>query len=265
MKAIQSRRRFLGVLSAGAASAIAPAAVAATLAPATETPPIAPAPALASPLSDAALLQLFDEYMSTVAEYRRVNGLYERGRDEHQARHAMPKTLLVQPGDAELGLPEVPEINEEPLSYVVRIMELKESEWPVLETVEPPDGTQFWSTSGGTVFRREPPSAAARARADEIIAAHDRWHAKHWRFPREVRSLDRQADRASKQKDKLRAKIDRTRAYTFTGLAIKGQVAAIEGEDDTQFADTTLESILRDLRKINPAALRSSSRRARAS
>jgi hypothetical protein len=161
----------------------------------------------------------------------------------------------VQPGDAELGLPEVPEIDGEPLSYVVRIMELKEPEWPVLETVEPPDGMRFWSTSGGTVFRREPPSAAARARADEIIAAHDRWHAKYWRYPREVRSLERQADWASKRREKLRAKIDRTRAYTFTGLAIKAQVAAIEGEEDTQFADTTLESILRDIRKLNPAAL----------
>jgi hypothetical protein len=203
--------------------------------------------------------------LSTVAEYRRAYGLYERGRDQHQARHPMPKTILVQPGDAELGLPEVPEIDGQPWAYHYRIFELKNPEWTVLETVDPPDGMRFWSTSGGTVFRREPPSAAARARADEIIAAHDRWHAKYWRFPREVRSLEREADRASKRKDKLRAKIDRTRAYTFTGLAIKGQVAAIEGEDDTQFADTTLESILRDLRKLNPAALRSSSRRARAS
>jgi hypothetical protein len=120
MKAIQSRRRFLGVLSAGAASAIAPAAVAATLAPATENPPIAPAPAVASPPSDAALLQLFDEYMSTVAEYRRAHGLYERGRDEHQARHPMPKTIHVQPGDAELGMPEVPEIDGEPSEHSSR-------------------------------------------------------------------------------------------------------------------------------------------------
>jgi hypothetical protein len=141
----------------------------------------------------------------------------------------------------------------------------KEPEWPVLETVKPPDGMRFWSTSGGKSFRMEPPSAAARARADEIIAAHDRWHAKYWRYPREVRSLERQADRASKRRDKLRAKIDRTRAYTFTALAIKGQVAAIEGEEDTPFADTTLESILRDLRKLNPAALRSGWQRARAS
>jgi hypothetical protein len=54
---------------------------------------------------------------------------------------------------------------------------LKSLEWPVYETVEPPDGMRFWSTSGGTVVRREPPSAAARARAHEIIAAHDRWYA----------------------------------------------------------------------------------------
>jgi hypothetical protein len=36
---------------------------------------------------------------------------------------------------------------------------------------------------------------------------------------------------------------------------VKAQVAAIEGEEDTQFADTTLESILRDIRKLSPAAL----------
>jgi hypothetical protein len=51
------------------------------------------------------------------------------------------------------------------------------------------------------------------------------------------------------------AKIDRTRAYTFTRLAIKAQVAAIEGEEEMQFADTTLESIVRDIRKLNLAAL----------
>jgi hypothetical protein len=118
-----------------------------------------------------------------------------------------------------------------------------------------PDGMQFWGASGGTVFRLEPPSEAARARADEIIEAHNKWHTKYWRVSREVRSLGRQADRVNKRKDKLRAKIDRTRARTVAGPAAKAQVAAIEGEEDTQFADTTLESILRDIRKLNPAAL----------
>jgi hypothetical protein len=48
------------------------------------------------------------------------------------------------------------------------------------------------------------------------------------------------------------AKIDRTRAYR---LAIKAQVAAVKGEEEMQCADTTLESIVRDIRKLNLAAL----------
>jgi hypothetical protein len=102
------RRRFLGVLSAGAASAIAPAAVAATLAPAAEVPLISPVPTVATPSRDTALLQLFDEYMSTVAEHQRVYGLYKRGQAKHQAKHPMPEVLLVRPEDAELGLPDKP-------------------------------------------------------------------------------------------------------------------------------------------------------------
>jgi hypothetical protein len=37
---------------------------------------------------------------------------------------------------------------------------------------------------------------------------------------------------------------------TIAGLAVKAQVSAIEGENDTQFADTTLASILRDMRAL---------------
>jgi hypothetical protein len=249
MDLLQSRRRFLGVLSAGAASAIAPAAIAATLAPAAETPLTAAPPAVASPSPDEALLQLFDEYMSTVAEHQPVYGLYKRGRAKHQAKYSMPDVLRVRPEDAELGLPDKPGDGS---SYQWCIQELKRAEWPVYDEVDAPVGMQFWGS--GTVFRLEPPSAAARARADEIIAAHDRWHAKYWREPREVRSLERRADRLSKQKDKLRAKIDRTRARTVAGLAAKAQVAAIEGEEDTQFADTTLESIQRDMRAMGRRA-----------
>jgi hypothetical protein len=106
------------------------------------------------------------------------------------------------------------------------------------------------------VTRQARPVGRAQPFRDDAFEAH---FAGLRRYPREVRSLERQADRASKLRDKLRAKIDRTRAYTFAGLAIKGQVAAIEGEEDTQFADTTLESILRDLRKLNPAAPRQAS------
>jgi hypothetical protein len=121
-------------------------------------------------------------------------------------------------------------------------------------TLDPPEGLHFTRCGDGRAVRYEVPSAAARVRADEIIEAHDRWWGKYWRRPRGLRPLERQADRASKQKDKIRAKIDRTRAHTIAGLAVKAQVAAIEGEEDTQFADTTLESILRDIRAMNRRA-----------
>jgi hypothetical protein len=91
----------------------------------------------------------------------------------------------------------------------------------------------------------------AQARADEIIEAYDGWHDNYWHEPRAALLLEQQADRLEKRKDKLRAKIDRTRARTVDGLAAKAQVAAIEGEDQADFADTTLESIARDVRAMS--------------
>jgi hypothetical protein len=247
-----SRRRFLAVLSAGAAATVAPAALAATLAPLPETASSAIAPAVVAPSPDAGLLVLFDQYMATNAEEQRLRAIYDRGRDRHQAKHPMPEVIRVQPGDAELGLPECPDHGRFGRSYICRISELQRQEWPVYEpTIDLPEGLRFqYGGGGGVVMRWGPPSPAARARADEIIEAHDRWEAKYWRKPREHRSIERQADRADKLKDRLRARIDRTRAHTVAGLAAKAQVAAIEGDQDTQFADTTLASIMRDMRAL---------------
>jgi hypothetical protein len=251
-----SRRGFLAVLSAGAASAVAPAALAGIPLHVAETSTGDLPTSIATPSPDAALLQLFDEYLATDAEYRRLLAIFERGRKRHEAKYPMPDAMLVQPGDAELGLPKGLEHHPIwPTSYINRIEELKGPEWLVYETVEPPEGLQFYYESRGIVgIRYEPPSAATRARADEIIAACDKWRTKNRRYPRGLRSIEREKNRALKLKDRLRAKIDRTRALTIAGLAVKAQVAAIEGEDDTQFADTTLASILRDMKALNGRA-----------
>ncbi len=242
-----SRRGLLLGLMAAAAVPVAPAFAKAIAAPGNAAGVAAiDAPAIPSP--DAALLQLFDEYMATVAEHRRVYGLYERGRDKHQAKHPMPDVMRVRPEDAELGLPDKPGDGS---SYQWCIQELKRADWPFYDEVDAPDGMRFSSAAGGTVFHCEPPSPAPRARADEIIEAHDEWHDKYWHDPREVRSLERQADRLLKRKDNLRAKIDRKRAHAGAGLAAKAQVAAVEGEDQADFADTTLESIARDMRAMS--------------
>jgi hypothetical protein len=243
---IPTRRRFLAVVSAGAASTVAPAALAAP-----ETALSAPAPAVATPSPDAGLLQLFDEYLAARSDYRRLSRKERRLSEKHDVATPLPDGLRVQPGDAELGLPE-PETEhvERAFGYGTRIWELQRPEWPVVETIEPPEGLQFYRVSGGEVVHYDPPSAAARARADEIIKAHAKWKRKRRQEPATLRAVSRQRDTAFKLADRLRSKIDRTRALTIAGLAVKAQVAAIEGEDDTQFADTTLASILRDMRAL---------------
>jgi hypothetical protein len=243
-----TRRRFLAFLSAGAA--VAPAALAAAAsAPAPETALNAPAPAVAIPSPDVGLLQLFDEYRAVRSDSRRLSRKAHRLYEKHKAATPLPDVLRVQPGDAELGLPELPsERVEQNFGYSFCIQELQEPEWRFVEETEPPEGTQFRYGRGGEVVRSAPPSAAARARADEIIKAHAKWKRKRDREPAALRAASRQRDAALKLAERLRTKIDRTRAVTITGLAVKAQVAAIESEDDTQFADTTLASILRDMR-----------------
>jgi hypothetical protein len=245
-----SRRGFLAVLSAGAASAVVPAALAVASVPVTESSPGDLPTSMATPSPDAALLQLFDQYKAARSEYGRLSRKECRLNEKHKAATPLPDALRVQPGDADLGLPEVPTEHVRDFGYGFRIQELQRPEWPVLDTIELPDGLQFYRE----VFHYEPPSAAARARADEIIKAHAKWDRERDREPAALRAVSRQKDAAFKLADRLRSKIDRTRARSVAGLAVKAQVAAIEGGEDAQFADYTLASILRDMRALNGRA-----------
>jgi hypothetical protein len=247
-----SRRSILarGLLALSAGATVAPAAFAVSASASPGPVPSALA-AAATPSPDEGLLQLFDEYQAARSDYRRLCRKERCLSEKHEAATPLPDVLRVQPGDAELGLPELPsERIERAFGYGIRIQELEMPEWPVVETIEPPEGLHFYRASGGEVVHSAPPSAAARARADEIIKAHAKWKRKRDREPAALRAASRQRDAALKLADRLRAKIDRRRAVTIAGLAVKAQVAAIEGEDDTQFADTTLASILRDMRSV---------------
>jgi hypothetical protein len=88
-------------------------------------------------------------------------------------------------------------------------------------------------------------------RAAEIIKADKKWQQMQQRARHPaLRAAEQQACAASRLADRLRRRIDRTPARTGAGLAAKAQVAAIEGEDDAQHADTTLASILRDMKAL---------------
>jgi hypothetical protein len=241
-----SRRGFLAVLSVGAAATVAPAALAAPLAHLPETASSAIAP------PDAGLLELFDQYKAAWSEFGRLIRLQDRMEEKHRVRIPMPEEMFVRPGDAGLGLPAVSKYSPYNSSYWLSIRDLQKPKWPVISAIEPPPpGTKFSYLPDGETIYFAPPSEAACARAAEIIKADKKWQQMQQRARHPaLRAAEQQARAASRLADRLRRKIDRTPARTVAGLAAKAQVAAIEGEGDTQFADTTLASIMRDMRAL---------------
>jgi hypothetical protein len=256
MNTVQSRRRFLGVLSAGAAAAVAPAAVAATLAPAAETPLSVPLPAAAMPspagedrpFPDAKLMKLVNRYLSLDAERERIAEITDRADEEHSARYPMPDALRVQPGDAELGLPQPRGNHGERFGYSLSNMQIdsmRKPEWDKIEIIDPPEGLQFAMGGGGEVVRPFTPSPEARARADEIIRAYDEWHPKHHRTPRGMRKYEAQSERLFERLSSLEARINKTRARTIVGLLGKAKIASMAAPDP--FDDPAVGAFLRDM------------------
>jgi hypothetical protein len=84
-----SRRGFLVVLSAGAASAVAPAALAGAPGPVAESPAGDFATSVATPSPDAALQQLVDDYLATDAERLRLRAIVDRAHKKQQAANPM--------------------------------------------------------------------------------------------------------------------------------------------------------------------------------
>jgi hypothetical protein len=266
-----SRRGFLAVLSAGAASAVAPAALAGASVPVAKSPPGDLPTSMATPSPDAALLQLVDQYSVAHAECRQLDAICDRAYRKIWDANPMPDVLLVRPEDQDLGLPNPyqrrSDVNvrlggsplgglgaEQGYNNVMWIDELRKAKWPVIAEIAFPQGLKP-GTCGGRFGERyvDPPSEAARARADEIVAAYDEWWPRHHQEPRGVRSIERKRDAASNRVDRLRRKIDRSRALTLAGLIAKAKVAACESSDDPQFGDSTRTSISRDLLRLGRA------------
>jgi hypothetical protein len=278
MNAIQSRRRFLGVLSAGAASAIAPAAVAGALAPAAETLLSAPAtlaaavPAVAPPeepfdwskYPDAKLFKLVNEYLAADDERRRLEEVIDRGEKVQAAKHPMPDVLRVLPEDAELELPDHNGVydglffdrsSRETYEDAMWIEALRRLQWKRLVEVHYPDAE---STVRHGYFD---PSPAARARADEIVTAYDEWWPKlHRRTGREIKprlprgfsAVEKQERRLSRLLSRLEAKINKTRARTFPELLAKAKIASVAAPDmdDWIDADPVIGSVMHDMLAI---------------
>jgi hypothetical protein len=87
------------------------------------------------------------------------------------------------------------------------------------------------------------PSPAARARADEIVAAFDKWEKQCERKPREYRAAKRANDARETQLWALERKIRDTRAHSLAGLIAKAQKGR-ELDDDETFAEALVADLL---------------------
>jgi hypothetical protein len=169
-----SRRGFLAVLSAGAASAVAPAALAAPLAPVTETAlsglPAA-VPALPSP--DAKLFKLLDEHRSAAIEQQRLYKIFEKLEDQWFRRRKrekpIPEVLRRRPEDSDLELPDM-SAHDGFYQHRHGVDDLRGKTW-LLSSI-----TGNIRDGGEHIFRARmvTPSPEARARADEIVSAFDK-------------------------------------------------------------------------------------------
>jgi hypothetical protein len=196
-----SRRGLLLGLMAAAAVPAAPAIASAISASAAAAPTVAIAPAVTptkEPFDwdrdypDAKLFKLVNEYLSTDEERQRLQEVLDRAVEKQEAKCPMPEVLHVRPEDAELELPDHNGVYDALLltrsqrtDYHDRtwIDALRRPQWRRTSEFTPPNLAPVCICEG---FE---PSPAARARADEIVAAYDEWWPKlHRRAAREIKT-----------------------------------------------------------------------------
>ncbi len=233
-----SRRGFLAVLSAGAASAVIPAALAAPIAPVTETALSGlPASMLGLPCADAELFNLLEAYLSAAVEQRRLYKVFDKFEAESfrlYQQQPIPDVLRQRPEDVELGLPKLM-ANESFYQKAHEVDHLRGKRWLHGNLIVEGDRsiyTSLWTT----------PSSAARARADEIIAAYSKWIKRCDRLPRGYRAAERAKNAAEGRLLAIERKIRGTRTRSLAGLIAKARMGHVL--DDKRFAVSLAADLL---------------------
>jgi hypothetical protein len=156
----------------------------------------------------------------------------------------MPEALRVRPDDVEIGIPE---LWTDGGTYESRIDRLRADRWLYStgnrtdsDGVENFHYRSWWSA----------PSPAARARADEIIAAWEKWQKRINRKPRGYRAAERAHLAADSRVWDLQRKIFKTQAHTLAGLRAKATVIDLDHSDDES---TFLCALARDILAMTTA------------
>ena len=210
-------------------------ASAAALPIATAIPTAAPALTAASlqqPHCEADLLAMADQYAVAYKKWSDLNLVVDRmDGSRFASRGDRPEVLNRREADAELGLPSLwpyPDDHKPIWDRPIDVNLIRDAKWTIFSKVETDDEVTV-------SLRKVMPSPAARARADEIIAAYDDWHSRGERLPRGYRKAKRESDKAHRAYVRLEMRIANTRANTPEGMLAKVKCAQAYTERDTGF------------------------------
>jgi hypothetical protein len=207
---------------------------------------------------DAKLLALVDKYFADDAEYDRLSAAETELSTKHYASVPTPDVLRVRPEDEALGIqtsaslhyaheemlreggltvPKTEQIKPSHYDHM-SVADLRKPKWLTITKLDFPPDVGPWYAGGFVGTRYVEPSPAARARADEIIAAYDEWN-KAREMPESVALANDDLEAAVEELNELRNEIEDTPALTFAGLVAKARVAIKreeEGEEAWSFA-----------------------------
>jgi hypothetical protein len=249
---IPTRRAALASLfTAIAAAGIVPAAASALSGPIAAPVPSTGTPLSALPVSvaaqpnpDAELLRLVDDYFAAMAEEKRLGELHEpheRKFFEQRAKRwqQVPGALRVRPEDLDLGIPPAA-ATADGVYQPSEMVHLRSDKWVMSGEVRREGDTITLTT------RTAVPSEAARARADEIVAAFDKWTKWCERRSREDRAAKRAYDAATAVTCKLENRIAKMPAMSLAGIIAKTKMGK-DAYPDADYEPDFVGALIADL------------------
>jgi hypothetical protein len=186
----------------------------------------------ATTLADAELVELAERFKRAEAEC----GHLSRIADELDGRRVIdpPEALRLRDGDPELGLPSL----APDCFYGSREIEYMRLEWWFITArTDHEDGKSFTIAANYLV-----PSTSAQARADEVIAAHEKWIKRIRRKPNGYRAAAGASDNAFQLAQEIESQILEVPATTIEGLVAKAKCQKLTVGD--VFARSTVDDLL---------------------
>jgi hypothetical protein len=252
------------LLAGGAALVALPTAAAAM-------PAVTPSP-------DAKLLALVEQYIAAETGFRRVCTELSCGEDqmmEAGRRQSRPDVVRVRPEDEglELPMPLDASIRKDATAEFYRscdIDKLASAEWRRCEKIKLPAGIEAIANTDDPIRRyldltsvliactKFTPTPAARARADEIVAALQAEQKAIKAAERKLglRKIERERDRACRRASRLLEQIVETDAHTMAGIMAKVRCIRLHyqgGEitlDDDEGTSELALSVASDLARL---------------